>query len=79
MTRSPRRHCAGFGGSLALSLILAPLLLASGPMAAPPEIHAKRFFRGYPTGTPLTNDLIKLANWVAYRRDASLMDCTVTW
>jgi endonuclease G len=47
--------------------------------AAPPEIHCKHFFYGYPTGTPATNDLIirddyalssndetKFADWVAY-------------
>jgi len=47
-----------------------------------PEIHCKHFIYGYPTGTPATNDLIirdiyalstnditKLADWVAYRLD----------
>ena len=45
-----------------------------------PEIHCKHFFKGYPHGTPASNDLIirdiyalsnndktKLADWVAYR------------
>jgi len=45
-----------------------------------PEIHCKHFFKGYPFGTPATNDLIirdvyalsnnddtKFADWVAYR------------
>ena len=45
-----------------------------------PEIHCKHFIYGYPTGTPVTNDLIirdsyalssndatKFADWVAYR------------
>lgn len=45
-----------------------------------PEIHCKHFFKGYPYGTPATNDLIirdvyalsnndktKFADWVAYR------------
>ncbi len=56
--------------------------------AARPEIHAKHFFHGYPAGAPATNDLIirdlyalssndetKLADWVAYHLEASLMDC----
>ncbi|MGD8717616.1 MAG: DNA/RNA non-specific endonuclease [Candidatus Zixiibacteriota bacterium] len=47
-----------------------------------PEIHCKHFFYGYPTGAPLTNDMIirdiyalssndetKFADWVAYRLD----------
>ena len=47
---------------------------------AAPEIHCKHFIYGYPTGTPVTNDLIirdsyalssndatKFADWVAYR------------
>ena len=45
-----------------------------------PEIHCKHFFKGYPFGTPATNDLIvhdsyalsnndetKFADWVSYR------------
>ncbi len=47
-----------------------------------PEIHCKHFIHGYPTGTPLSNDLIirdiyalssndvtKMSDWVCYRLD----------
>lgn len=67
--------------------LLGPLLLAvAAPTAQPvgppsaPEIHAEHFFYGYPTGTPITNDLMirdlyalssndetRFADWVAYR------------
>ncbi|UCE26769.1 MAG: DNA/RNA non-specific endonuclease [Candidatus Coatesbacteria bacterium] len=55
--------------------------------AAPPEIHCKHFFYGYPLGTPETNDLIirdiyalssnddrKFADWVAYRFDVDTVE-----
>lgn len=53
------------------------------------EIHCKHFFYGYPTGTPLSNDLIirdiyalssndetKFADWVAYRLDCGTVTGT---
>lgn len=62
-----------------LLLLLAGLLVnAAG--AQPLEIHSKHFLKGYPLGTPASNDLIirdlyamssndrtKFADWVAYR------------
>ncbi len=48
-----------------------------------PEIHCKHFIYGYPTGTPITNDMIirdayalsnndstKFADWVCYKMDS---------
>lgn len=64
-------------GSIAAAVVNVP---AAG---APPEIHCKHFFYGYPLGAPATNDLIireiyalssndetKFADWVTYRFDA---------
>ncbi len=60
----------------------SPSIAPSGDWV--PEIHAKHFFHGYPTGTPVTNDLIirdiyalsnndarKFADWVCFRLDKS--------
>lgn len=72
------------------SFLLAAGLMAAVPLgaqpagpAAVPEIHADHFFYGYPTGTPITNDLVvrrthalssndstRFADWVAYRLTA---------
>jgi len=56
-----------------------------------PEIHCKHFFKGYPFGTPASNDLIiretyalsnndntKFADWVAYRLTLHEIDGTLT-
>lgn len=53
------------------------------------EIHCKHFYKGYPFGTPKTNDLIirdiyalsnnddtKLADWVCYRLDREIISGT---
>jgi len=60
---------------------------AEEPQEHIPEIHSKHFFYGYPTGTPMTNDLIirdiyalsnndttKFADWVAYRLDKETIE-----
>ena len=57
---------------------------AAGADDAYAEIHCKHFFNGYPTGTPVTNDLVirdgyalssndetKFADWVACRLDCA--------
>ena len=69
------------------SLVALVLLAASGPALAQPvgppaapEIWSEHFLYGYPTGTPITNDLVvrdlyalssndgtRFADWVAYR------------
>lgn len=71
-------------GLLALGLIVLGVTFAASAQnsTAPPEIHCKHFFHGYPTGTAASNDLIirdiyalssnddtKMADWVAYRLD----------
>lgn len=73
------------------SIIIGSLVLYVLPVQAQviylPEIHCKHFFHGYPSGTPLTNDLIirenyalsnndttKFADWVAYRLDKSTVE-----
>lgn len=68
-----------------LSCFAVAVLLSSASAQPPgppsvPEIHCKHFFYGYPTGTPITNDLVirdsyalssndatRFADWVAYR------------
>lgn len=60
-----------------LFLMCSSLMVSAQPR---PEIHCKHFFKGYPFGTPASNDLIirdiyalsnndstKFADWVAYR------------
>lgn len=67
----------------AAALVIGPVFL---PDHEPPEIHCKHFFWGYPSGAPTTNDLIirealalsnnddtKLADWVCYRLDPSMI------
>jgi len=66
------------------------LLLISTTFSQIQEIHCKHFFFGYPTGTPVTNDLIirdtyalsnndatKFADWVAYRLTLHEVDGTL--
>ncbi|MEQ8524690.1 DNA/RNA non-specific endonuclease [Gracilimonas sp.] len=68
-------------GVLALWLISSSTVLGQYQ-----EIHTKHFFKGYPAGTPESNDLIirdlyslsnndetKFADWVAYRIDTLTM------
>ncbi len=66
-------------------LLTFALILAFSPSIGAtdyPEIHCKHFIYGYPTGAPLSNDLIirdiyalssndvtKMADWVCYRLD----------
>ncbi|MFC2176105.1 DNA/RNA non-specific endonuclease [Bacteroidota bacterium] len=67
-----------------MRLLLLPILLLvfvqSLAQNSRPEIHCKHFFKGYPYGTPSSNDLIirdiyalsnndetKFADWLAYR------------
>jgi len=63
---------------------LALSIPAAGADDAYAEIHCKHFFNGYPTGTPVTNDLVirdgyalssndetKFADWVACRLDCA--------
>ncbi|MDZ7772998.1 MAG: DNA/RNA non-specific endonuclease [Balneolaceae bacterium] len=63
-----------------LLLLLLAAFLANAAAAQPLEIHSKHFIKGYPIGTPASNDLIirdlyamssndrtKFADWVAYR------------
>lgn len=74
-----------------LSIVASVLVLYALPAQAQilylPEIHCKHFFHGYPSGTPLTNDLIirdnyalsnndttKFADWVAYRLNKSTVE-----
>jgi len=65
----------------------APATIKEQPM----EIHCKHFFKGYPLGTPKTNDLIirdvyalsnndttKFADWVAYRLTMHEVDGDLT-
>ena len=60
------------------------VLLIGSVSAQPMEIYCKHFFKGYPWGAPISNDLIirdlyamssndqtKFADWVAYRLDES--------
>jgi endonuclease G len=61
-------------------VLLLVVLSTMGFSQDRPEIHCKHFFKGYPFGTPISNDLIirdiyalsnndqtKFADWVAYR------------
>ncbi len=67
---------------LLCALGLLSLPARAQPVGPPsvPEIHAEHFLYGYPTGTPITNDLVvrdlyalssndgtRFADWVAYR------------
>lgn len=66
------------------------LMAISTAFSQPQEIHCKHFFKGYPLGTPTTNDLIirdtyalsnndstKFADWVAYRLTMHEVDGTL--
>ena len=70
--------------------ILLFLLMPLTVLAQVQEIHCKHFFKGYPLGTPATNDLIirdtfalsnndstKFADWVAYRLTMYEVDGTL--
>ncbi len=81
-------YVAGSPLSSDMRAFLLAVAVASGaavgaqPVGPPPvpEIHAEHFLYGYPTGTPITNDLVvrdlyalssndetRFADWVAYR------------
>ncbi|MFW6010646.1 MAG: DNA/RNA non-specific endonuclease [Gemmatimonadota bacterium] len=66
--------------ALALLALALACLFAAPLEGQHPEIHAKHFLHGYPTGVPETNDLVvrdvyalssndgrRMADWVAYR------------